>query len=173
MTSIPTSPIRQSVVELIVLLLEERRRVYNSEDSDEIRKNICDRHIRQLISGVLLWKYSEAEGHKYTACRYWSEGACQSFTRYGKVITSRSRIGNDALRHEHLYPRKQLTNDLFSIDEPNAAEVQGLLEQLNIAVIVTCGEHQRLSPEGSSHDPWERYRKAGIMWTDKHAGSPI
>jgi hypothetical protein len=165
--------IRQSVAELIALLLQERQRVHSSETYDESYRNVHDSHVYDLISGVLLWRYSEAEGHKYKGCRYWSEGALSSLTRHGNVITSRERVGGDALRHEHIFPRKEQTAKLFSIAEPTVSKVRELLEQFNIAVIVTHDEHQRLSTEGDESDPWERYRNAGVHWKDMRADGGV
>ncbi|MGI9105539.1 MAG: hypothetical protein ACR2G4_04740 [Pyrinomonadaceae bacterium] len=156
--------IRQSAIELITLLLQERQRRHNSESYEANYREVKDSHIYDLISGVLLWRYSEAEGHKYKDCRYWSEGALRSRERHGKVVTSRKQVGGDALRHEHIFPRNEQTAKLFSIVEPTVSAVRDVLERLNIAVIVTHEEHELLSRKGDEIDPWERYRKAGIRW---------
>ncbi len=156
--------IRQSAVELITLLLQERQHRHESGSYDANYNDVKDSHIYHLISGVLLWRYSEAEGHKYKDCRYWSEGAIRSREHHGKVVTSREQVGGDALRHEHIFPRKEQTAKLFLITEPTDSAVKEVLERFNIAVIVTHEEHEILSREGNESDPWERYRKAGIGW---------
>ncbi len=148
---------RQSVVELITLLLQEReRRLNNNSYSKE-----NDSHIKNVLSHCLLWKYTEAEGHKYKKCRYWSEGAIKSFERYGD--TSKRVCGSDALQHEHVFPLKQLINKLFLVNTPTEVKVSELLSKLNIAVIVTINEHGLLHKiEGDENNPWMRYEKAGI-----------
>ena len=150
---------RQSVVELVTLLLQERDRRLNNNTYTKENNN----HIRYVLSHALLWKYTEAEGHKYKKCRYWSEGAIKSFERYGDAITSKHVCGGDALQHEHLFPLKQLINKLFSINNPTETTVMELLSKLNIAVIVTVDEHKFLHKiEGDENNPWTRYEKAGI-----------
>ena len=151
---------RQAAAELITLLLQERQR----RQKDKCLSTAHNQQISRIISHVHLWKHSEAEGDKYKGCRYWSEGALQSQHRHGKVDTDHRRVGGDALRHEHLFPRKQLIAKLFSISEPNATEVRTLLGRLNIAVIVTMDEDKILPREGDETDPWDRYRKTGIRW---------
>src|SRR5687767_8972146 len=90
---------RQSVAELVSLLLFERlkRRAENNYSKEN------ENHIKRIISHVLLWKHSEAEGDKYKDCLYWSVGALRSREFYGKVITSKTISGGAALRHEHLF----------------------------------------------------------------------
>ena len=150
---------RQSVVELVTLLLQERqRRLTNSNYSKE-----NNNHIKYVLSHALLWKYTEAEGHKYKKCRYWSEGAVNSFKRHGDIITNRNICGGEALQHEHLFPLKQLIDKLFVISDPTEIKVKELLSKLNIAVIVTIDEHKLLHKfEGDENNPWTRYEKAGI-----------
>jgi len=48
-------------------------------------------------------------------------------------------------------------------------EIRGLLDRLNIGVVVTVDEDERLERDGIDHDPWERYRRAGIKWIDRRA----
>jgi hypothetical protein len=155
---------RQSAAELITLLLQERERRLESKTYSKVNDN----HIRRTISHVLLWKHSEAEGNKYKDCRYWSEGAIQSEKRYGKVITNKNLCGGDALRHEHLFPRKQLIIKLFSIEKPDIREVREILDRLNIAVIVTIDEDKLLGRiEGNESNPWKRYENAGVKVTNR------
>lgn len=151
---------RQAAAELVTLLLHERQRqLGNGTYAKEI-----DNHIRGIISHVLLWKHSEAEGEKYKDCRYWSQGALESVRRHGKVVTSRNICGGDALRHEHLFPRKQLINKLFLIHEPTLSEIRETLDRLNVAVIVTIDEDKSLgNAEGDESNPWNRYDKAGVI----------
>jgi hypothetical protein len=153
---------RQSASELLVPLLRERRRRLAANTLTPVN----DRHLRELCS-LLLWKYSEAAG-KYRGCRYWSVGALASKQKHGRLVTSKLRYGEDALRHEHLFPRQQQIAALFEIEEPTAEEVRARLDQLNIGVVVTEGEHRRLEKHGEETDPWNRYRKAGLAWEDQH-----
>ncbi len=157
---------RQTATELITVLLQERKR----RQANGTNNSTVEGQIRRVISHVLLWNHSQADGDKYNGCRYWSEGALQSRLRHGKVNTNHRQVEGDALRHEHLFPRKQLITKLFLLSDPTSNEVRAILDHLNIAVIVTKEEDARLQNEGDETDPWERYRKAGIKWKDTIEG---
>lgn len=151
---------RQSAAGFITLLLRERQQRIERQCYTQAN----DQQLKELCS-ILLWMHSEACG-KYQGCRYWSEGARQSFQRYGKVVTNKRIFGGEALRHEHLFPRNQLIKKLLSLDHPSLPEVKALLDRLNIGVVVTVEEDERLPSEGIDTDPWDRYRKAGVRWLD-------
>lgn len=153
---------RQSASELLIPLLRDRRRRLAANTLTAAN----DRDLRELCS-LLLWKYSEAAG-KYLGCRYWSVGTLASKQKYGRLVTSKVRYGEDALRHEHLFPRQQQIAALFEIEDPVVEEVRARLDQLNIGVVVTEAEHRRLAKQGEEADPWNRYRKAGLAWEDQH-----
>lgn len=142
------------------LLRERRRRVAAGTLTPA-----NDRHLRELCS-LLLWKYSEAAG-KYRGCRYWTVGALASKRKHGRVVTSKLRFGLDALRHEHLFPRQQQIAALFEIEDPSLERVRARLEQLNIGVVVTESEHNKLAKQGDEANPWDRYTRAGIEWEDQ------
>jgi hypothetical protein len=148
----------ESASELIVLLLQERLRRLE----EGCYSNANDRHLRRLCS-ALLWQHSEAFG-KYRGCQYWSHGAIDSFKRHDGVVTSKLLYGNDALIHEHLFPRGQLIEKLFALSEPTGFAVSELLTKLNTGVVITAGEDKTLSKEGTESDPWERYRNANIQY---------
>lgn len=150
---------RRSAAELLVVLLQERLRRIAQDALDHANK----RHIKQLCS-TLLWKHSEAFG-KYDGCRHWSHGALESRRKHRKPVTNKVRHGSDALRHEHLFPRRQLVKKLFSLQDPSVLEVRAILDRLNIGVVVTVAEDERLPGEGVEADPWDRYRTASIRWT--------
>lgn len=150
---------RQSVAEITSLLLQARKQRIQGNTLTKQNEN----HIRRIISHVLLWKHSEADGDKYNGCRYWSVGAIESFNRHGKAITSINAVGGDALRHEHLFPRKHLIDKLLLVEEPTVPIVKEFLDKLNIAVIVTVNEDKLLGNDpGDESDPWSRYNQAGI-----------
>jgi hypothetical protein len=153
---------RQSAAELMVPILIERRRRVNGG----ILTPANDRQLRALCS-LLLWKFSEASG-KYAGCRYWTVGALASKEKHGRVVTSKLRFGLDALRHEHLFPRQQQIAKLFEIQDPSPEGVRAHLDQLNIGVVVTEAEHNQLGNQGDEADPWDRFRKADIVWKDTH-----
>lgn len=115
-----------------------------------------DAHLRELV-GITLWKDSEADG-KIHGCRFWSHGALAS-----------QEIGNTKdLQHEHVFPKRQLIDILFELKNPGLDRVQGLIQELNIAAVVTKEEHRRLGTvPGSRGDVWQRYRLAGIQWVDR------
>ena len=111
----------------------------------------------------MLWKPSEAYG-KYDGCPYWSEGALASRGKYGRPVKDKRKFGADALRHEHVFPRKELVQKLFSLADPTSTLVGELVESLNIGVVVTVAEDERLPKQGTEPDPWERYRQGGVRW---------
>lgn len=111
--------VRQSAAELLALLVRDRRHRID----DGTISATHQRHFRELCS-LLLWKHSEAFG-KYRGCRYWSLGALASRKTHGGVVTNRARRGGEALRHEHLFPRKQLIDKLFSLDDPTRRRSAG------------------------------------------------
>jgi hypothetical protein len=118
-------------------------------------KDSHDRHLRELV-GITLWKDSEADG-KIKGCRYWSRGAL-SAQKFGTSTD---------LRHEHVFPKKQLIELLFGLPNPAYETVRVMLEELNIAAVVTREEHRVLSSiPGTQPDVWQRYRIAGIDWLD-------
>jgi hypothetical protein len=150
---------RQSAAEFIVLLLSERLR----RKAHGPYTTANERHIRRLCS-ALLWQHSEAAG-KYKGCQHWSVAAIESFRKHNRIVTSKRDYRDEALIHEHLFPRSQLLNLLFKLSEPTVADVRALLDRLNIGVVITAGEDKLLSKKGVESDPWERYRKAGIEYT--------
>ena len=160
MSSRNPGEVRCSASHLLSVLLLHRRELLG--ENVYTREN--DRHLRELIS-TLLWKHSEAEG-KYVGCRYWSVNALRSHQNHGRVVTNASQFPTDALRHEHLVPRHQLTNLLLDLEGPTDDRVRGVLEQLNIGVVVTVAEHALLANTGDAADPWRRYRTAGVEWED-------
>ncbi|MCP5021602.1 MAG: hypothetical protein GY930_07470 [bacterium] len=151
---------RNSVVLWLSVLLNHRIELLEKEEYT-LEAN---RHLRELISR-LLWKHSEADG-KYVGCRFWSLGAIQSHRHHGRVVTSLSEFPTDALRHEHLVPRHQLTSLLIELESPTEERVKSLLEDLNVGVVVTVSEHDLLAESGNEADPWQRYRDAGVEWED-------
>jgi hypothetical protein len=92
----------------------------------------------------------------------------ESKAKHGRVVTSKLLYGQDALRHEHLFPRQQLIAALFEIEDPIEEQVRPRLARLNIGVVVTESEHRRLASQGQEIDPWNRYREAEIEWIDHH-----
>jgi hypothetical protein len=151
---------QESAAELITLLLLERRNRMGAGTCNGAN----DRHFDKLCS-LLLWMHSEAFG-KYRGCRFWSQGACASREKHGRIITDKKGCDGEAVLHEHLFPRGQLIEKLFSLDSPSVEEVRSLLGHLNIGVVISVEEDRRLAPEGVESDPWERYRQAGIAVRD-------
>lgn len=148
----------QSSADLILQLLIYRQTLIRKQQS-----NISyEKQFKELIT-TLLWKHTEAHG-KYIGCKYWSEGALESLKKHGgKVITSKTIDSTHALRHEHLFPRKQSIELLLAIEEPTLEAVNKLLAN-NIGVVVTVKEDARLSKVGNQYAPWQRYTDADIKW---------
>lgn len=151
---------RESAAAWLAVLLRERQK----RKLDRTLTTAHNRQARELCS-MLIWKFSEASG-KYNGCRYWSKGALASKAKHGKAVTSANRVGDDALRHEHLFPRRQLIDKLFMLRAPTEERVTKLLNRLNVGVVVTLREHKTLAADGDLKDPWKRYREAGLKWED-------
>lgn len=148
----------QSSADLILQLLMYRKCLI----ADKIINNSYEKQLRELIT-TLLWKHTESYG-KYIGCKYWSEGALESLKKHnGKVVTSKSVDPTHALRHEHIFPRKQTIELLLALGSPALDSVNKYLEH-NIGVVVTVDEDSRLSKIGNPNDPWQRYRDANIKW---------
>lgn len=150
----------QSSADLILQLLVYRKSLIEKQ----FINNSYEKQFKELIT-TLLWKHTEAYG-KYVGCKYWSYGALESLKNHGnKVVTSKTIDPTHALRHEHLFPRKQTIELLLALDTPVLESVNDYLE-LNIGVVVTVEEDSRLSKTGNQDDPWQRYRDANIMWQE-------
>jgi len=148
----------QTSADLILQLLLYRQSLI----SKKLSNNSYEKQFKELIT-TLLWKHTEAHG-KYLGCKHWSDGALESLKKHNnKVITSKSIDPTHALRHEHLFPRKQSIELLLSLTSPTLESVDDLLK-LNIGVVVTVEEDSRLSKIGNQNDPWQRYRDANITW---------
>jgi hypothetical protein len=154
---------RQGTAELLSLILSERRRILASGSLDLHREKLY----RGLISKCL-WFHSTGDG-KYQGCRYWSTGAMDSVKRHGKPRTNKRKYGEDALRHEHLFPRNELVDFLLEQTATDAVSIRRILDRLNIGVVVTIREDNRLPKEVDAEDPWTRYRTVGVECVDKHA----
>ncbi|MBI5096719.1 MAG: hypothetical protein HZB32_03590 [Nitrospirae bacterium] len=148
---------KQVAEELILELLTYRKSLILAGRSTESH----EQQLKDLIT-TLLWKHTEAHG-KYDGCLYWSKQALLSRKKHGKVVTKKREDPEGALRHEHLFPRKQSIEKLFALDSPNMTMVQEILS-VNIGVVVTVQEDHQLARDGVFEDPWKRYRDAGIEW---------
>jgi hypothetical protein len=150
----------ESSEDLIFQLLNYRKTL---QDNQQIN-NSYEKQFKEIIS-TLLWKHTEAYG-KYKGCKYWSLGAIESLKRHNnKVVTNKSVDPTHALRHEHLFPRKQTIELLLSLDDVNKNSIHNILK-LNIGVVVTVEEDSRLSKLGNKENPWQRYIDAGIQWKE-------
>lgn len=148
----------QSSADLILQLLLYRKSLIDSKSIN----NSYEKQFKELIT-ALLWKHTEAHG-KYKGCKFWSEGAIESLKKHNdKVVTSKAVDPTHALRHEHLFPRKQTIELLLAIEKPTLEAVNKLLAN-NIGVVVTVEEDARLSKIGNQSTPWQRYIDAGIKW---------
>lgn len=145
-----------SACRLLTLLLTDRlycisNHSYNHSDN---------RHYKELCS-ILLWKHSEAYG-KYDGCKCWSMIAIESVKKHGCIPSSRKQYGLDAVMHEHIFPRNQLIEELFKLNLLSASIVKNILDRLNIGIVITVSENNRLSPTGTLDNPFCRYESAGI-----------
>ena len=96
----------QTSVDLILQLLKHRELL----QENQLINNSYERQIKQLIT-TLLWKHAEAYG-KYKGCRCWSHEALESLKKHNnEVVTNKTVDPTRALRHEHLFPRKQAIDE--------------------------------------------------------------
>jgi hypothetical protein len=114
---------------------------------------------------VTLWRHSEANG-KYLGCSKWSVAAIESFHRHGGVVTSVAKFGGDALRHDHMLPRRVVLPRLLALDGGEQL-VRAELDRLNVGAVITAREDYCLTElglraEGDPNDLEKRYRQAGI-----------
>ena len=152
---------RQSAAALITVLLNDRlQRLASGEYTDAF-----DRHYRELCR-ALLSKHSEAYG-KLLGCEKWSVAAVESFKRHKDVVTSVREDRTDALRHEHVFPRKQLIELLFELELPKLKTVEMKLEKLNLGAVVTHKEHGQLPSGGNEVDPWQRYKEGKVQLAEE------
>ena len=115
---------------------------------------------KELLTRVLLWKFSEITG-KYTT-RYRSEGALH--VDHGE--DRKRRAGERVLDHEHVYQRAQLADELLARPEDMEAIVARA-----IGCTVTKEEHRRLG-QVNGVDGWERYRRADVRVFDVSVDPP-
>jgi len=150
----------QTSADLTLQLLIYRKTL----QENQLMNNSYEKQFKELIT-TLLWKHTEAYG-KYKGCRCWSHGALESLKKHNdKVVTSTSVDPTHALRHEHLFPRKQTIELLLELDLINKQSVLEILK-LNIGVVVTVSEDSRLSKLGNKNNPWQRYIDANIEWQE-------
>jgi hypothetical protein len=150
----------KAIARTIFLLFDDKITKLKKEEwttEDEINLN-------KLIHEHLLWKLSEnlskSKG-KYIGNIYWSVSAIKSYNKYSGV---NNKLGiPDALSHEHIVPRKRLTDYLISKYEKRVTEKE-IYDDLNnkgFAVIVTNSEHYSLSDKYLDFkDVWKRYYKS-------------
>lgn len=115
---------------------------------------------KELLTRVLLWKFSEITG-KYTT-RYRSERALH--VDHG--ADRKRRAAERVLDHEHVYQRAQLADELLARPEDMEAIVARA-----IGCTVTKEEHRGLG-NVNGVDGWERYRRAGIRVFDVSVDPP-
>ena len=132
------------------------------EDADERPEKVCDEILALLeiqnrfqanhfnsVLQPLLWKYTEADGSKYSL-RWRSAGA---------MTADRSD-----LRHEHVVTRKELTSALIA--GPVTIEAVRRTMSDAVACLVTKREHDQLSEVARELRGWARYEAAGIECRD-------
>jgi hypothetical protein len=116
------------------------------------------------------WSWTEFDG-KYEGCRYWSEAAREQYDKDRK---------SKGLRHEHIVPRRIVTQMLFSLPAPTEEQVRVICETYLIGVVVTRDEDRKLNKKHAKKmpdefsdlthsealNPWLRYKMLGIQVID-------
>ena len=157
-----TKNVLKAISRTIYLLLKDRvtrkeMKEWTSEDELNIYK---------LIQEHLLWKMSEnldKTNGKYEGCLFWTVGAINSYRKYKKVENRKSF--EDALEHEHIFPRKQFAKYLISKFSSNFKEedIKNELFNKGFAVVVTRKEHNKINDDHlDENDVWKRYEMAKL-----------
>jgi len=123
--------------------------------SDSIALN----HKKKLLS-EMLWVITEADGlvakkrtnYKYKIT-YISSGTLDKI----KTIGEDSPGYIKGLRHEHVFTRSSIINDLLR----TPSRMKEILDNA-IGCIVTLEEDRKLSDKGKGCNGWERYKSAGV-----------
>lgn len=112
------------------------------------RRDLTDSHCREFL-GKALWKVTEAETPKYK-------------TRY----RSEKSQGATKLRHDHVFQRKKMVDELLAHPE-NADEILAKA----IGCTITEDEHNQLN-QFAHLDGLDRYEQARIVVLDMETGKP-
>lgn len=112
--------------------------------------DLFDKYRRELLDNVL-WLVTVAPTGKYQT-RFRSRAAVED--------------PNAALRHEHVYTRHSLIEQMMMHPE----DIETVIRERAIGCVVTKDEHRRLTQFDKSHDGWNRYSAAGIEVLDMAAG---
>jgi hypothetical protein len=131
---------RRSAVALVKMLLRER---------DVLARE----HLIEALN-LALWKLTEAEAGKYQ-------------TRFRSVEPSATN--RKVLRHDHVFQRKRMVDDLLEAVSPEA--VDDILKKA-VGCTITKDEHTRLN-QFKDLDGWVRYQRAGITVVDAVTGKPF
>ncbi len=134
------------------------------------------------------WKWSEMHG-KYAGCMFWSVEASNTFEHVAAKYPERSsqtigrmasakKLRDHSLQHEHVFPRKawveMMTPNLGQWEAGNSEELAARMDEFCIACIVTHKEHQELTDQAVTSNPWQRYKGTSIRlkrnpeWPDQH-----
>lgn len=117
---------------------------------------IPDRLARDLLN-MVTW-YATEHPHKY-----------QIRWRSAEAVKYRGKRKGSALRHEHVFSRKWLIDNLLE----HPGHVEDILKSA-IACLVRKGEAARLDRVPDAVHGWERYRAAGIEVLDMaHGARPV
>lgn len=113
---------------------------------------------RRLLREWLLWKRTEASGNpgQYDL-RYYSTSA----------VAHRLDHGTAGLRHEHVFTRKSLADELLAAPRSAAR----LLRTKAVACVVTEQEAAKLNT--SKEQGWLRYKNSGIEVSDRGTGEVL
>ena len=131
---------RRSAVALVKMLLRER---------DVLARE----HLIEALN-LALWKLTEAEAGKYQ-------------TRFRSVEPSATN--RKVLRHDHVFQRKRMVDDLLEAVSPEA--VDDILKKA-VGCTITKDEHTRLN-QFKDLDGWVRYQRAGITVVDAVTDKPF
>lgn len=75
-----------------------------------------------------------------------------------------------ALRHEHVYTRRALVEDLL---DASPEDVEQILRSRAIGCTLTKAEHDLITPFDNTEKGWTRYAKAGVVVIDMLTGQTL
>jgi hypothetical protein len=125
----------------------------------EMKKDVSEQHIKFLLR-QMLFLLTEADGltaTKRTNSKYKITYISEGVKKKREKINEDSKEYTKDLRHEHVYTRKNIVEELL-----NSPQKINLILKKAVGCIVTKEEDKRLSKVDSSIDGWERYKKAKI-----------
>ncbi|MCC6493113.1 MAG: hypothetical protein IT424_08835 [Pirellulales bacterium] len=148
-----------------------KRKEYRARNDAEQRFQGLLIAVRAIVS--LPEKVDQRVKKKLLKSCLWQLTQSHCFGKYNLQYASRAAAialeagDNSGLRHEHVYPIKQVIAELL---QAKLDGIEAILRRKAVACCVTSAEHERLSGVSSDCEGWQRYREAGIDVVNREKG---